>query len=118
MLSAVDLGNPGPGDDYDLVDVAEAYELAGSMCLADFDGDYDVGSSDLAVLAVERLRTDCTGETVCQSDLDSDGEVNFRDYAEFTGQHWADHIFPLVINEFPGLQLQGRQADILLVKTN
>lgn len=89
ILAAVDLGDPGPDYNYGygLIDAAEAYELARSICSADFDGDYDVDSSDLAVLAVEWLRTDCTGETVCQSDLDSDGEVNFHDYAEFAGQY-------------------------------
>jgi bacillopeptidase F len=89
ILSAVDLGSPGPDHDYGygLIDVTEAYELAGSMCSADFDGDYDIDHSDLAVLAVEWLRSDCTGETDCQSDLDGDGEVDFYDYAEFANQH-------------------------------
>jgi bacillopeptidase F len=86
ILSVVDLGNPGPDYNYGygLIDVTEAYELAASMCSADFDGDYDVDFADFAVLTTEWPRSNCTN---CRSDLNGDEKVDFKDYAMFASQH-------------------------------
>jgi serine protease AprX len=86
LLSAVDLGSPGSDYDYGLIDITQAYELANSICPSDFDGNYKVDFSDLAVLIAEWLKTDCTSEIPCQSDLNNDKQVDFDDYCEFASQ--------------------------------
>ena len=85
-LSAVDLGSAGPDNDYGygLINLVAAYELADSVCPADFNGDYNVDSLDLVILITEWLMTNCTN---CQSDLNGDQKVDFHDYAEFANHY-------------------------------
>jgi subtilisin family serine protease len=92
VLSAVDLGSTGPDNDYGygLIDIAQAYELASSICSCDFDGNYHVDFSDLAVLTGEWLDPNCASESPCRGDLNNDGQVDFYDYSECATQYrWS-----------------------------
>lgn len=85
FLSAVDSGETGPDDVYGngIVNVAAAYELAASVCPADFLKDYEVGLTDMMILASEWLSQDCP---TCQSDINHDGNVDYLDFVSFAQQ--------------------------------
>ena len=54
-------------------------------CTGDFDGDFDVDGSDLAVFAADFGRTDCCETSVppCEGDFDGDCDVDGSDLAVF-----------------------------------
>ena len=51
------------------------------VCEGDFDNDFDVDGSDLAIFAADFGRTDCSGD--CEGDFDGDGDVDGSDLAVF-----------------------------------
>ena len=51
------------------------------VCEGDFDNDFDVDGSDLAIFAADFGRTDCSSD--CEGDFDEDGDVDGSDLAVF-----------------------------------
>jgi hypothetical protein len=70
-------------DDDNGVDSGSAYLFDASACPADFDGDGNVGASDLAMLLGSW--GPCAG---CPADFDDDGDVDAADLATLLG-NWG-----------------------------
>jgi hypothetical protein len=69
---------------YDAVGNRETKEVTpGNTCEGDFDNDGDVDGSDLAVLAADFGRTDCSTGDPCGGDFNHDGDVDGSDLAVF-----------------------------------
>ncbi len=55
-------------------------------CLADIDTDHDVDGADLALLADDYNRTDCSEASPCSADINGDGVVNADDLSIFASE--------------------------------
>ncbi len=55
-------------------------------CLADIDTDHDVDGADLALLADDYNRTDCSETSPCRGDVNGDGVVNTDDLNVFASE--------------------------------
>ena len=53
------------------------------LCLADLDGDNDIDGSDLNIMAIDFLRTDCDVPPGCRGDLEPDGGMDALDLIMF-----------------------------------
>ncbi len=101
--SAEDLGDPGYDEifGYGLVDVNSAFEIMEPLnCQAvwtlgygypsDIDMDCFVGFSDLQLLAVEWLNSDCSINEWCnRADIDQSDSVSFTDFAQLASMWLA-----------------------------
>jgi parallel beta-helix repeat protein len=67
------------GEGYDI----GADEWMPPPCEGNFDSDFDVDGSDLAVFAADFGRTNCATGPSCEGDFDSDGDVDGSDLAVF-----------------------------------
>lgn len=82
LLSAVDLGTPGPDNEFGcgMIRADEAYwRLRQTLCPSDINRDGAVDLEDVSTLSAQWM--DCRGPD-CSADLNRDGVVNFRDLAQ------------------------------------
>jgi bacillopeptidase F len=92
FLSSSDSGQIGPDNQYGfgVLNLKLAYDYLSNICPEDFDRDYAVDSSDLAVFAEDWLRSECIA---CRGDLNDDYVVALRDFRLFA-EHFGRNPCP------------------------
>ncbi|MFA5251762.1 MAG: hypothetical protein WC454_04155, partial [Phycisphaerae bacterium] len=90
IASAVDLGQTGPDNicGNGQIDLYAAYQLlASNYYSADFDHNCVVDLADLQILVGQWLSPDCSEQSPCRSDINSDHEIDFIDFSILASQY-------------------------------
>jgi RHS repeat-associated protein len=76
--------------DYIYIDHTRIAMVVSTKCLADIGRDHDVDGLDLAILAADFNRTDCSDASPCDGDINGDRAVNLDDLELFSSDFGRD----------------------------